>query len=362
MDFSIERNSLLKAIAQAQSVVERRNTIPILANVLVEAEEKQVRFRATDLDIEIVNEANATVRRAGATTVIATTFHEIVRKLPEGALVTIADDGSSGRVSVNAGRSNFSLATLPREDFPAIASSDYGTNFSAPSSVIRRLFDKSRFAMSTEEARYYLNGVYMHVADSGGTRVLRCVATDGHQLARIDAALPEGADAMPGVILPRKAVNELRTVLEADDQEIAVSVGESKVRFAAPGIMLTSKVVEGTFPDYTRVIPAENDKRLEVDAKEFAKAVDRVATVSSETSRVVKLSLHEDRLQLSVNAPDTGDGGRGSRGRLPARKGRRKAGSRLQREVPAGNRRPDGPGKRRVPLQHQQRAGADARR
>ena len=306
MEFSIERNSLLKAIAQAQSVVERRNTIPILANVLIEAEEMQVRFRATDLDVEIVDEANATVRRAGATTVIATTFHEIVRKLPEGALVTISDDGSSGRMAVNAGRSNFSLATLPREDFPAMAASDYDTNFSVPAPALRRLFDKSKFAMSTEEARYYLNGVYMHVADSGGSQVLRCVATDGHQLAQIDAELPSGADGMPGVIVPRKTVNELRMILEADDQEIAVSVSESKVRFAAPGITLTSKVVEGTFPDYTRVIPTENDKRLEVDAKEFAKAVDRVATVSSETSRVVKLSLSEDQLQLSVNSPETG--------------------------------------------------------
>ena len=206
MEFSIERNSLLKAIAQAQSVVERRNTIPILANVLIEAEENQVRFRATDLDIEIVDEANATVQRAGATTVIATTFHEIVRKLPDGALVTISDDGSSGRMAVNAGRSKFSLATLPREDFPAMATSDYGTNFSVPASVLRRLFDKSKFAMSTEEARYYLNGVYMHVADSGGSQALRCVATDGHQLAQIDAELPNGADGMPGVIVPRKTV------------------------------------------------------------------------------------------------------------------------------------------------------------
>ena len=306
MKFSIERSDLLKAVGQAQSVVERRNTIPILANVLVEAEGDQVSFRATDLDIEVVDQAPAKVERAGATTVSAVTLHEIVRKLPDGALVTLIDDGASGRLSVEAGRSNFSLATLPREDFPVMASSEYESNFVAPAPVLRRLFDKSKFAISTEETRYYLNGVYMHVADSNGGQVLRCVATDGHRLARIDADLPGGAESLPGVIVPRKTVGELRKLLDDDETEIAVSVSETKVRFAAPGITLTSKVIDGTFPDYTRVIPGGNSKRLEVDAAEFAQAVDRVATVSSERSRAVKLSLDEDRLVLSVNAPDSG--------------------------------------------------------
>lgn len=307
MKFSIERSTLLRAVGQAQSVVERRNTIPILGNVLIEAEGDKVQFRATDLDIEVVDKAPAQVERAGATTVPAVTLHEIVRKLPEGALVTLTDDGASGRLSVDAGRSNFSLATLPKEDFPVMASSEYDSNFAAPASVLRRLFDKSKFAISTEETRYYLNGVYMHTAaNSEGAQVLRCVATDGHRLARIDAPLPDGAEGMPGVIVPRKTVNELRKLLEDDDMQIAVSVSETKVRFATPDIVLTSKVIDGTFPDYTRVIPQGNTRRMEVDAADFAKAVDRVATVSSERSRAVKLALDEDRLILSVNAPDSG--------------------------------------------------------
>ncbi|MDJ1017376.1 MAG: DNA polymerase III subunit beta [Paracoccaceae bacterium] len=306
MKLSIERGALLKAVGQAQSVVERRNTIPILANVLIEAEGDKVSFRATDLDIEVVDEAPAQVERAGATTVSAVTLHEIVRKLPDGALVTLTDDGASGRMTVEAGRSNFSLATLPKEDFPVMASSEYEANFAAAAPVLRRLFDKSKFAISTEETRYYLNGVFMHVADSDGGQVLRCVATDGHRLARIDAALPDGAGDMPGVIVPRKTVGELRKLLDDDETEIAVSVSETKVRFAAPGITLTSKVIDGTFPDYSRVIPAGNTRRLEVDAAEFAQAVDRVATVSSERSRAVKMALDEDRLVLSVNAPDSG--------------------------------------------------------
>ena len=307
MKISIERATLLRAVAQAQSVVERRNTIPILANVLIEAEGNSATFRATDLDIEVLDRAPAQVEKAGGTTVSAVTLHEIVRKLPDGALVSLTDDGTSGRLTVAAGRSTFSLATLPKEDFPVMASSEYLSNFKAKAQTLRRLFDKSKFAVSTEETRYYLNGVYMHVADSDGGKVLRCVATDGHRLARIDADLPTAAEAMPGVIVPRKTVGELRKLLDDDDMDIAVSVSETKVRFATPDITLTSKVIDGTFPDYTRVIPQGNTRKLEVDASDFAKAVDRVATVSSERSRAVKMQLDEDRLVLSVNAPDSGN-------------------------------------------------------
>ncbi len=306
MKLSMERGALLRAMSRAQSVVERRNTIPILANVLIEAEGDAVSFRATDLDIEVTDKVPAMVTRAGATTVGAHTLHEIVRKLPDGAMVELEDDGIAGRLEVRAGRSHFSLATLPREDFPVMASSEYSCNFGCKAPVLRRLFDKAKFAISTEETRYYLNGVYMHAATGADGPVLRCVATDGHRLARIDAELPEGAADLPGVIVPRKTVGELRKLLEDDETIIAVSVSETKLRFATPEVTLTSKVIDGTFPDYSRVIPTGNTKRLEVDAAEFARAVDRVATVSSERSRAVKMTLDEDRLVLSVNAPDSG--------------------------------------------------------
>ena len=306
MKLSIERNTLLKAVSQAQSVVERRNTIPILANVLIEAEGGHAQFRATDLDIEVLDKVVAQVERSGSTTVSAVTLHDIVRKLPDGALVTLSDDAAKGRLSVEAGKSVFSLATLPKEDFPVMASTEYEANFTAKAPMLRRLFDKSRFAISTEETRYYLNGVYMHTAETVDGTMLRCVATDGHRLARVDAEMPQGAQNLPGVIVPRKTVGELRKLLEDDDTQIAVSVSETKVRFATSEITLTSKVIDGTFPDYARVIPQGNTRKLEVDASEFAKAVDRVATVSSERSRAVKLSLESDKLVLSVNSPDSG--------------------------------------------------------
>ncbi|MBC6436928.1 MAG: DNA polymerase III subunit beta [Rhodobacteraceae bacterium] len=307
MKFSIERTTLLGAVNQAQSVVERRNTIPILANVLIEAEGDSVSFRATDLDIDVVDKAVARIERGGATTVNAVTLHEIARKLPDGALVQLADDGTSGRLKVEAGKSRFALATMPKDDFPIMASSEYTTNFTAKAQVLRRLFDKSKFAISTEETRYYLNGVYFHTADSEAGRVLRAVATDGHRLARVDTVLSEGAEGMPGVIVPRKAVGELLKLLDDDDADIAVSVSDTKIRFATLAVTLTSKVIDGTFPDYARVIPTDSTRRLEVDAGAFAKAVDRVATISSERSRAVKLQMEEDRLILSVDAPENGN-------------------------------------------------------
>lgn len=307
MKFSIERAALLDAVGQAQAVVERRNTIPILANVLMEAEGDGVRFKATDLDIEVIDKTNVVVERPGGSTVSAVLFHEIVRKLPDGALVQIEEDQAQGRLEIRAGRSHFSLATLAKEDFPVMASSDYAANFTCKAGVLRRLFDKTRFAISTEETRYYLNGVYIHVAEADGGRKFRAVATDGHRLARVDADLPEGAEDMPGVIVPRKTVDQVRKLLSDDDAEIAVSVSETKIRFATPDITLTSKVIDGTFPDYARVIPQGNTRELKVDAKDFARAVDRVATVSSERSRAVKLVLDEDRLTLSVNSPDSGN-------------------------------------------------------
>lgn len=307
MKFRIERKDLLKAVAQAQSVVERRTTIPILANVLIEAKGSEVAFRATDLDIEVIDNCAAGIEAEGATTVNAVMLHDIVRKLPDGAQVLLAHDANANRLTIEAGRTNFALATLPKEDFPIMASSEYDTEFSVNAAVLRRLFDKSKFAMSSEETRYYLNGVYMHIAGDDGAASLRCVATDGHRLAQIDAPLPAGANGMAGVIIPRKTVGELRKLLEVDEADISVKVSHSKVRFATGAITLTSKVIDGTFPDYSSVIPKDNTKQMEVDAADFARAVDRVSTVSSESSRAVRLHLDEDRLILRVNALDQGN-------------------------------------------------------
>ena len=309
MKISIERATLLKALGQAQSVVERRNTIPILANVLIEAEGAQVSFRATDLDIEVVDKAPAMVERPGATTVSAVMLHEIVRKLPDGALVTLTADAAANRLTVAAGRSTFHLATLPKADFPVMASAEYACNFSAPAPLLRRLFDKAKFAISTEETRYYLNGIFLHVSDEDQP-VLKAAATDGHRLARFTLPRPEGAAGMPDVIVPRKAVGELRKLLEESlDGNVEIDLSASKIRFTLGGeggVVLTSKLIDGTFPDYSRVIPTGNDKLLKLDPRSFYQGVDRVATIATEKTRAVKMGLDKDRVTLTVTSPDNG--------------------------------------------------------
>tara|TARA_Y200000002_G_C22666107_1_gene658041 strand:- start:346 stop:1464 length:1119 start_codon:yes stop_codon:yes gene_type:complete len=306
MKVIVERSDLLKAMSRAQSIVERRTTIPILSNVLIEVVGEQISLRTTDLDIEIVEKVDATIELDGNTTVGAHTLHDIVRKLPDGSSIQLSVDQVSSRLEVKAGRSRFSLATLPREDFPIMASSEYESNFSIASQDLNRLFEKSKFAMSTEETRYYLNGVYFHLADRSGNRVLRAVATDGHRLAQIDNGVPDDLVEMPGVIVPRKTVGELRAIVESNESIISVSVSETKIRFVNSSMTLTSKVIDGSFPDYTRVIPKENNKKMEVDANTFSQSVDRVSTISSERARAVKLNLQNNQLVLSVNSPDSG--------------------------------------------------------
>jgi DNA polymerase-3 subunit beta len=305
MRVTIERSAFLKALNHVQSVVERRNTIPILSNVLIQAREGQLRLTATDLDIEIVESVAAEVARDGATTVPAHMLHDIVRKLPDGAQLELDQGPDRGRIGVFAGRSRFALQALPPEDFPDLAAGELGNRFALAAAELRGLIEKTRFAISTEETRYYLNGIYLHEAASGA--VLRAVATDGHRLAQAEVAAPEGAKSMPGVIVPRKTVGEIVKLLEGvEEDEVEVALSSSKIRFATGRLVLTSKLIDGTFPDYERVIPRHNDKTLEADARLLADAVDRVSTVSMEKGRAVKLNIAAGKLTLTVNNPDSG--------------------------------------------------------
>ena len=304
MKLTIERAALLKSLGHVQSVVERRNTIPILSNVKLEAGDGAVRLNATDMDLDIVEEAVADVATPGATTVSAHTLYDIVRKLPDGAQVSI--DGGGGQVILSAGRSRFTLASLSIDEFPVLSGGELPHQFTVAAAELRGLIDRTRFAISTEETRYYLNGIYLHEADRDGTVILRAVATDGHRLASVEIPLPAGAEGMPGVIVPRKAVAELRKLIDESGDEVAVSLSESKIRFAFDDAVLTSKLIDGTFPDYQRVIPEGNDKVMEVDCGVFAEAVDRVSAISSEKSRAIKLSLDGGTLVLSASSPEHG--------------------------------------------------------
>lgn len=309
MKATIERATLLRCLSHVQSVVERRNTIPILSNVLIDASDGgNVRVMATDLDLQVVETmAAASVDQPGAITVSAHLLFDIARKLPDGSQVSLTTNDN--RLEVKAGRSNFKLPTLPRDDFPVIVEGDLPTSFELPARMLAELIDRTRFAISTEETRYYLNGIFLHVTDEDEP-LLKAAATDGHRLARFTLPRPEGAAGMPDVIVPRKAVGELRKLLdESLDSNVLIDLSASKIRFTfggQGGVVLTSKLIDGTFPDYSRVIPTANDKLLKVDPKLFRSGVDRVATIATEKTRAVKIGLDADRVTLSVTSPDNG--------------------------------------------------------
>src|SRR5271157_4887478 len=311
MKLTIERAALLKALGHVQSVVERRTTIPILSNVLLRAEAGSLALSATDMDLEIIERVSVQIEREGRTTAPAHTLYDIVRKLREGAQVEIEASGERNAMVLRSGRSTFTLQCLPPEDYPVMASSELPHNFALPASELRALIDRTRFAISTEETRYYLNGIFLHATKNDEVPVIRAVATDGHRLARVEIVLPEGAAGMPGVIVPRKTVLELRKLVEESEDEIQLALSETKIRFHVGKATLISKLIDGTFPDYDRVIPTANDKVLEVKCKEFAEAVDRVSTISTEKSRAVKLAIASNganggSLAISATSPENG--------------------------------------------------------
>lgn len=306
MKLTIERAALLRALGHVQSAVERRNTIPILSNVLLSAERGRLSFSATDLDMEIVDEAEARVEQAGQVTAPAHTLYEIARKLPEGAEVTLAWTGEDPRLSVSAGRSRFSLPVLPAGDFPVMSSDGLSGRVAVDVNDLIRLIDRTRFAISTEETRYYLNGLYLHTVTEGGIARLRAVATDGHRLALAEMPAPEGSAGAPGVIVPRKTIGEARRLLDDAGESVDLAVSPQKVRFDFGAAALTSKVIDGSFPDYARVIPRDNNRVMMVDNQLFARAVDRVATISAEKSRSVRLAIEPGRLTLTVRNMEAG--------------------------------------------------------
>lgn len=306
MKLMIDRAALMRSLNHVQSAVERRNTIPILSNVRMQAQDGMLVLSTTDMDLEINEAVEAQVKAPGATTVPAHTLHDIVRKLPDDAKVelTLADSGNV--MTVKAGRSMFKLSCLPVGDFPEIGGAELPHTFTIPAADLRALIDRTKFAMSTEETRYYLNGIYVHEASNSGVKVLRAVATDGHRLARFEMPLPDGASGMPGIIVPRKTVGELRKILEEAADVIEVSLSQSKVRFTFDHIVLTSKLIDGTFPNYEQVIPSGNNKIVEVNPKIFSNAIDRVSTISDGKSRAVKIALNGKVMTLSANSPESG--------------------------------------------------------
>ncbi|MEM6683623.1 MAG: DNA polymerase III subunit beta [Pseudomonadota bacterium] len=305
MKLEIERIALLKSLGHVQSVVERRNTIPILSNILLEADGNQLRLTATDLELSMVETLEATVSQPGATTLQAHTFFEIVRKLPDGAQIELSSI-DAGAMAIRAGRSNFKLSCLPKEDFPVMTDGEMPHQFGIGPDTLKRLIETTRFAMSTEETRHYLNGIYLHLVEEDGTHMLRAVSTDGHRLAKVDVSCPPGAEDIPSVILPRKAVAEIAKMADNAEDIVTIGLSEAKIRVNAASATMTSKLIDAAYPDYQRVIPKQNDIALSVGRDEILAGVERVATLASDKTRAVKFHLSGNMLKLLVSNPDAG--------------------------------------------------------
>jgi DNA polymerase III subunit beta len=298
MRFSISREALLKPLQQVVNVVERRQTLPVLANLLVHVDGNQVSMTGTDLEVEMVARFDVEDAQNGEVTIPARKLFEIVRALPDGSRVTLSQ--SAEKVTVNAGRSRFSLATLPSNDFPAIEDLDLVERVRISESALKELIERTAFAMAQQDVRYYLNGLLFDLRDS----TLRCVATDGHRLALCETELPAPVQTRKQIIVPRKGVLELQRLLEGGDRELELEVGRNHIRMRRTDVMFTSKLIDGRFPDYEAVIPIGADKEVKLDREAMRAALQRAAILSNEKYRGVKLEVSPGNLKIVAHNPE----------------------------------------------------------
>lgn len=304
MNFTVERDVMFSAMSRISRVVEKKNTIPILANVVLSAHDGKLTMRATDLDLQLTESISAKIATKGETTVPAHMLSDILRKLPNGSEVMIEHGDTA--ITVKCGRSRFKLNSLPVQDHPALDVGETAVSFELAAADLAGLIERTQFAISTEETRYYLNGIYLHPFAEGPTKHLRAVATDGHRLAQTQIPCPAAAVNMPGVIVPRKTVGEILKLVAGSEEDVTVELSSQKIRVTSGDTVITSKLIDGTFPDYARVIPQNNTKELVVEKGDFEAAIDRVSTLSSDKTKAVKLSLSYGRLVMVVNNPDSG--------------------------------------------------------
>jgi DNA polymerase-3 subunit beta len=299
----VEKSSLLKALAHCQGVVERRNTAPILAHVLLQAREGVLMITATDHDISLIERVTAHIKVEGSTTVSAHLLFDVVRKLPDGAEIALKMEEGGSALLLQSGRSSYSFACLPAIEFPSMLTENLPCAFQINGKKLCHLIDKTRFSMSTEETRYYLNGIFFH-ATAGG--FLRAVATDGLRLAQAQVELPTDATAMPQVIIGRKTIHEIRKLLDEGVEDISLSLSDKQVCFSIGDSILISRLIEGNFPDYEKVIPFGNDKVLEVNSKAFTDAVDRISIMSVDKLRPVKIRVEGSTMAIAAHGSETG--------------------------------------------------------
>ena len=298
MRFSLQREVLLKPLAQVVNVVERRHTLPVLANLLVRVSGGQLALTGTDLEVEMVARTAVEEAQDGEITIPARKLFDIVRALPDGSRVTISQSGD--KVTVQAGRSRFSLATLPANDFPSLDEVDATEQVSVPEAALKELLQRTAFAMAQQDVRYYLNGLLFDLRDD----TLRCVATDGHRLALCETSLEQGHGGRRQIIVPRKGVQELQRLLEGGDRQIQLELGKGHIRVKRDDVTFTSKLIDGKFPDYEAVIPIGADREVKIDREALRAALQRASILSNEKYRGVRVEVSPNLLKISAHTPE----------------------------------------------------------
>ena len=305
MKISVEKNHIFKSLSHVQSIVEKKNTIPVLSNILIEAKDNSLILSATDMDISITEAINCSVIEKGSATVPAHTLYDIVRKIPDGNEIEfISNDGKT--FSIRSGKSRFSLSCLPKEDFPIIEIDDLKSELSIESQELLRLIEKTRFAISNEETRYFLNGIYFHKTKDSQNELLSMVATDGHRLAKVEFNSTDKVSEIPGVIIPRKTIYELCKLLSDYNGSVRINIDPNKIIFYVDKSVLISKLIDGSFPDYQKVIPEDNDNILTGNRNTFCTAVDRVSTITNEKSPAIKFKLLKNIMNMTSIDSESG--------------------------------------------------------
>ena len=298
MRFSLQREVFLKPLAQVVNVVERRQTLPVLANLLVQVKGGQLSLTGTDLEVEMVSRIAVDDAQDGETTIPARKLFEIVRALPDGSKVTVSQ--TAEKITVQAGRSRFTLSSLPANDFPSIDEVEATERVRVPEASLKELIERTAFAMAQQDVRYYLNGLLFDLRESS----LRCVATDGHRLALCEAALDSGASTKRQIIVPRKGVTELQRLLEGGERELELEMGRSHLRVKRDDVTFTSKLIDGRFPDYEAVIPIGADKEVRIDREVLRASLQRAAILSNEKYRGVRIEVSPGQLKISAHNPE----------------------------------------------------------
>ncbi len=299
MKFQITKNKFFKCLSHLQGIVDKKNSLPILSNILIEAKTSQLILSSTDMDISVIESLNCNILEEGSTTINAQIIYDIVRKLDDDSEIEIiSNDGKL--LTLRANGSRFSLACLSKEDFPIIEQSNTGASIRINSRALHKLIEKTKFAISNEETRYFLNGLYFNVDQEDRKNILTLVGTDGHRLAKFSHELNHDTKNISGVIIPKKTIHELSKLLSEVDIDLEISISANKIIFYIDNVILISKLIDGSFPDYRRVIPSDNNNIIEIDRAKLLSAVDRVSTIANEKSPVIKFKLLNNILNLNT--------------------------------------------------------------